>query len=79
MDQIMALLMGLFFLVAGIVCIAKTKSLVLMGVRFFRKMHQDEQFMEAWEDKPLVLNLVRVFGFLSLLNFTVQLAYLVKG
>jgi len=79
MDQMLALLMGLFFLVAGIVCIAKTKFLVLAGVGFFRKMHQDEHFMEAWEDKPLVLNLVKVFGFLSLLNFTVQFAYLVKG
>ncbi|NOY72384.1 MAG: hypothetical protein GXP14_08405 [Gammaproteobacteria bacterium] len=79
MDQIMALLMGLFFLIVGIVCIAKTKVFVLAVVTFFRKMHQNEQFMDAWEHKAVVLNVVRFFGFLALLNFTVQLAYLVKG
>jgi len=78
MDQMLALLMGLFFLATGVVCIGKTGPLILSVVTFFRRAHQNEQIMENWENKILVVYLVKFLGFLALLNFTVQLAVLVK-
>ncbi len=73
MDSIMIILMAVFFLWAGVVCLHRPRQVVHFVVGFFARASGNPGLLAAWGQSSALILIVRLFGVLSLINFILQL------
>ncbi len=78
MGGFLSFIMAIFFLIAGIVCINKPKQLLQWVVKFFMNAEDSQGEAPAWTQGYGIILFIRILGFLSLLNFTLELSYLTR-
>ncbi len=78
MEYALNAVMAFFFLVAGIVCIQRPRRLLAWLLAYFSRAGLFQEGPPSWTQGPGILLFIRILGFLSLLNFTMHLAYLVR-
>lgn len=73
MNTLLILLMAVFFLWAGVVCLHRPRQVVAFVVGFFARASDNPDLTAAWGQSPVLIMIVRLFGILSLINFMLQL------
>lgn len=73
MDTLMILMMAVFFLLAGVVCLHRPRQVVHFIVGFFARASGNADLVSAWGQSGALVFLVRLLGVLSLINFILQM------
>ncbi len=78
MDGVLNFIMAFFFLVAGIVCIQRPRQLLAWMFAYFTRAGLFQDGPPPWAQGSGIILFIRILGFLSLLNFTMHLSYLIR-
>ncbi|HFD92828.1 MAG TPA: hypothetical protein ENJ22_06020 [Gammaproteobacteria bacterium] len=78
MDSALNSIMAFFFLLAGIVCIQRPRQLLAWLLAYFTRAGLLQEGPPGWAQGSGIILFIRILGFLSLLNFTMHLAYLLR-
>jgi len=73
MTDFISLLMAIFFLVAGVLCINRPKQIINWSIAFFSQVSTDMPDMSRWTQSSGVIFFIRLLGFLALINASMQI------
>lgn len=76
--DMVTLVMALFYLAAGVICVQKPHGLARLIYAFFHNARGQGMLSANWQASTKVVVAIRLFGLLSLLNFAMQV-YLLTG